>query len=524
MSLIEASAGWSWKRDLEADGQSFLTVVARPMPGGPIVAHHARAWAVLAFGLIITAAVVAYIRSSRWYAARMIRANQQVFDLAQTDALTGLANRRVFVERLDETFAACRRGGTPFAVLYLDLDHFKDINDTLGHPIGDALLRDVGARIRNATRADDVVARFGGDEFAILQRDADDSTMASALAGKIREVIGEPYLIEDNKVHVTASIGISRYTADDAGSDAMMIQSDLALYQAKQEWRNCVRFYNAALEREVQERVTIAEQLREAPGRNELELYYQPQVNLRTGEIIGMEALLRWNSPAHGQIPPAVFVAVAERCGQISALGQWALDAACRQFRAWQEETIAPGVLGVNISALHIKGSPALDSDFANSLETWAVAPRNIEIELTESVLMEITQQHNDRFERLRRLGVRIAIDDFGTGYSSLSYLANYPVHRVKIAQQLVFGVASESRSATIVRAAIRMAHELGIDVIAEGVENEAQAQFLLSAGCAYAQGYYFSKPVDAQCATELLRSGKIRSVRPVRPVRIAAA
>jgi EAL domain-containing protein (putative c-di-GMP-specific phosphodiesterase class I) len=226
-----------------------------------------------------------------------------------------------------------------------------------------------------------------------------------------------------------------------------------------------------------------------------------------------MEALLRWNHPTRGQIPPSVFIPIAERSGEIQPLGQWVLDAACRQVRLWQNAAIAPEIVGVNFSALQFKGSANVDRDVAASLEKWAVPPGKIEIELTESVLMDITQQHNQRLESLRRLGVRIAIDDFGTGYSSLSYLANYPINRIKIAQELVAGVETDRRSATVVRAAIRLAHELDIEVIAEGVETEGQEKFLLLAGCEHAQGYYFSWPVNAERASELLRAGSIKPI-----------
>ncbi|HUD89009.1 MAG TPA: GGDEF domain-containing phosphodiesterase, partial [Xanthobacteraceae bacterium] len=334
------------------------------------------------------------------------------------------------------------------------------------------------------------------------------------LAGKIGRLVAEPYLVEGNEVHISASIGVSRYTPGVAGPEAMMIQADLALYRAKEDGRNCFRFHSSDLDREVQERVIIADELRGALDRGELELHYQPQVELRSGRIAGLEALLRWNHPMRGPIPPAVFIPIAERTGQIQLLGEWVLDAACRQLRSWLNEGIAPALVGVNFSALHFKSSIDLDREVAASLDKWAIAPGMIEIELTESVLMDITQQHNDQFERLRRLGVRIAIDDFGTGYSSLSYLANYPINRVKIAQELVFGVDTDSRSASVVRAAVRLAHELGIEVIAEGVETEGQVVFLLSAGCEHAQGYYFSRPVDVERATALLRLGRVQPGR----------
>ena len=512
MSEASLGAGPHWSRDLVADGQPWMTMDVVPMPGGPLIAQHGRSWVVLAFGLILTGAVVIYIRTSRRYAFR-------VSELAQIDALTSLANRRAFIERLDAAFAACRRGANPFAILYFDLDHFKDVNDTLGHAIGDALLRQVASRITDATRKNDTVARFGGDEFAILQSDANDIAAAGALAAKVGQILAEPYFIEGNEVHISVSIGISRYAPDVPGPDAMMIQADLALYRAKEDGRNCYRFHSTDLDREMQNRVVIGEELRGALDRNELELHYQPQVELRSGRIVGLEALLRWNHPKRGWISPATFIPIAERTGQIQKLDQWVLDAACRQLRSWQDHGVAPALVGVNFSALHFKGSADLDRDVTECLGKWGIAPGMIEIELTESVLMDITQQHNERLERLRQLGVRIAIDDFGTGYSSLSYLANYPISRMKIAQELVFGVDTDSRSATVVRAAIRMAHELGIEIIAEGVETEGQAKFLLSAGCEHCQGFYFSRPVNAERATELLRAGRISPVRRSPPL-----
>jgi diguanylate cyclase (GGDEF)-like protein len=508
MSEASLAAGPHWSRDLIADRQPWMTMDVVPMPGGPLIAQHGRSWVVLAFGLILTGAVVIYIRTSRRHAFRISK-------LARIDALTSLANRRAFIERLGAAFAACRRGANPFAILYFDLDHFKDVNDTLGHPIGDELLRQVASRVTAATRENDIVARFGGDEFAILQSDADDIAAAGALAAKIGQILAEPYFIEGNEVHISGSIGISRYAPDVPGPDAMIIQADLALYRAKEDGRNCYRFHSTNLDREMQNRVVIGEELRRALDRNELELHYQPQVELRSGRIVGLEALLRWNHPKHGWIPPATFIPIAERTGQIQILDQWVLDAACRQLRSWQDQGVAPALVGVNFSALHFKSSADLDRDVAECLGKWGIAPAMIEIELTESVLMDITQQHNERLERLRQLGVRIAIDDFGTGYSSLTYLANYPISRMKIAQELVFGVDTDSRSATVVRAAIRMAHELGIEIIAEGVETQGQAKFLLSAGCEHGQGFYFSRPVNAERATELLRGGRISPVRP---------
>lgn len=251
--------------------------------------------------------------------------------------------------------------------------------------------------------------------------------------------------------------------------------------------------------------------LRQAVDRGELELYYQPQVELGSGRIVGLEALLRWNNARRGTVPPSVFIPIAERTGSILPIGQWTFDQACRQLRLWQDQRIAPAFVAVNCSALQFKALSELERTIADSLARWDISPQRMEIELTESVLMDVTQQQSGTLERLRELGLGIAIDDFGTGYSSLNYLTKYPVNRLKIAQELVFGVTTDSRNATVVRTAIRLAHELNIDFVAEGVENEAQMKFLIAAGCERAQGYYFSRPVDARHASELLRQGWIR-------------
>ena len=290
----------------------------------------------------------------------------------------------------------------------------------------------------------------------------------------------------------------------------MMIQADLALYRAKDDGRNCFRFHTGELDQQVHLRVTLAGELRVAIDGAELELYYQPLVDIVSGRIVGLEALVRWNHPTRGLIMPSIFIPIAERTGAIVPLGHWVFEEGCRQFKRWRDQGIAPELLAVNVSGIQFKRASDLALEIAASLARWDIEPDNIEVELTETVLMEITQKHGDMLERLRQLGVRIAIDDFGTGYSSLKYLTIYPINRLKIAQELVFRVTTDPRNATVVRAAIRLAKELGIEVIAEGVETEAQANFLLSAGCAYAQGYYFSRPVNAERATELLRCGKI--------------
>jgi diguanylate cyclase (GGDEF)-like protein len=447
----------------------------------------------------------------------------KAIERAQTDVLTGLANRRMFLDRVCVAFADARRNGTPFVVHSLDLDQFKDVNDTMGHPAGDWLLCQVADRLKACVRETDLVARFGGDEFAVLQTGANDpATDAGALAAKIGAVLAAPYEIEGATVNVTVSIGIARYQPELTSPEAIMIQADLALYRAKEDGRKCYCFHSPELDRQVRERVAITDDLRGAIGRSELELYYQPQVELATGHVLGLEALLRWKHPTRGLVSPTQFIPIAERSGSIIEIGKWVFEEACRQYHVWRTDGVAPNLLAVNFSATQFKAGADLEHDIAACLKRWAIAPECIEIELTESVLMHVSEQHGDILERMRRSGLHIALDDFGTGYSSLSYLTTYPVNRLKIAQQLVFGVTTERRSATVVRAAIRLARDLNIDLIAEGVENADQAKFLLSAGCRQAQGYHFGRPMDAASATEFLRQRFSTRVTEIRPMRIA--
>jgi len=504
----ELAAGPHWTGELKA-GDARWSLIVAPIAAGPLATHD-RAWLVFLIVALLDALVVSYLWAARRHADRLTVTNQKVSELAQKDALTGLANRRAFLDRLDLAFAASRRGADPFAVLCFDLDYFKDVNDTLGHPVGDALLREVARRLRGTVRSTDVVARFGGDEFAVLQADAASDTAAGILAAKIGATIAAPYSIDGNDVHVSASIGIARCTALTEGPQAIMMQADLALYRAKEDGRNCFRFHSPELDQATRDRVMIAEELRGARDRGELELYYQPQVELRSGRIVGFEALARWNHPIRGFIPPSTFIPIAERTGAILPFGSWTLDQACRQMHYWRAAGVAPPVLAVNLSALQFKAASDLERDVAASLRKWNVDPASIELELTETVLMQATEQYGDTLAGLRRLGVRLALDDFGTGYSSLDYLTKYPVNRLKVAQQLVFGVSSDARHATVVRTAIRLADELGIGCLAEGVETKVQADFLLAAGCEHAQGYYFSPPVTAEVATEMLRAGRI--------------
>jgi diguanylate cyclase (GGDEF)-like protein/PAS domain S-box-containing protein len=437
-------------------------------------------------------------------------AAEKIATLARTDSLTGLPNRAAFLERLNLEFARARRGGNQFAVHYLDLDHFKDVNDTLGHPIGDKLLRAVAERLTSCVRETDVVARFGGDEFAVLQDDIEDIINVETLAAKIGEVISAIYAIDGNQVHTTASIGIVPYGSDVIGVDAMMMKADLALYRAKNDGRNQFCFHVAELDEQTQEHMAIGEELRHAIKRGELELYYQPQVELTSGSIVGLEALIRWNHPKRGLMLPTAFIPIAETTGSIVPIGEWVIKDACQQIKIWSDLGIAPPIVAVNISGAQFKLTSQFDQVVAENIARYNISPARLELELTELVLVETTQRYGEAFKRLQQIGVRLAIDDYGTGYSSLDYLRSFYFSRLKIDRRFIYDVTTSADDATIVRATIGLAHELGIEVVAEGVETVGQRDFLIAAGCKIAQGYYLGKPVPAAAASELLR-GKLQ-------------
>ncbi len=441
-------------------------------------------------------------------------AELKIARLARTDSLTGLANRATFIERLRQIHAAAQRGAKPFAVIYLDLDHFKDINDTLGHPVGDTLLRSVAERLRDNVRQTDLAARFGGDEFAVLQTDVMDPAAAGNLAEKIRKALGEPYFLEGNELHVTASLGISVCTPETVGPEAMLSQADLALYRAKEEGRNQFRFHTEDLDRQVKERVALAEDLRKAFDREELELFYQPQVEPASGRIVGVEALVRWNHPVRGVLQPGEFIPIAERTGQILALGQWVLDRACRQLKRWRDEGIAPPLLAVNVALGELRHGQEFVRRITETLAKWEVAPNELELDVTELILAEATFAQNDALDQLRRLGVQLAIDDFGTQYSSLDYLRSYRISRLKIAQSFLGTAASGDPVAiAMVRAMMGIARELGVEIIAQGIETKEQRDFLVrSDATAKAQGYYFGRPMAAGLAEEVLRRGRLEA------------
>lgn len=462
-------------------------------------------------------------RGSDWSAVAIIRditarklAEGQLIRMARFDLLTGLANRSAFVEELQQAIALTHRGSKNFAVLYLDLDHFKDVNDTLGHPIGDRLLQLLAQRFRKIVRASDTVARFGGDEFALIATDVVEPEDAAALAEKVLKSISEPFSIQGNEIRIGASIGISVHGADSPDAEALLSHADVALYRAKSDGRGSYKFFTESMDAEVRDRVRLGAELRNAITFHQLFLVYQPQIDVDSGKIIGLEALVRWRHPKEGMVSPTEFIPVAEKTGLIVSLGHWVLSAACRQMKEWLDAGIAPPLIAVNVSAIQLRRRPELEREIAEILADTGLPPSLLELELTESVFMDAPRERGDLLLRLRKAGLRIAIDDFGTGYSSLEYLSRFPVDRIKIAQTFMHGLAPGSPNAKIVKAAISLAHDLGLDVIVEGVETAEQLELVRSWSGKKVQGFYYYKPLAAEEAAAALRSRSALAQKPV--------
>jgi len=435
-------------------------------------------------------------------------AMQQIDFLAHHDALTRLPNRTLFHDRLSHGLDRAQREDRPLALLYLDLDRFKNVNDTLGHPVGDELLQEVARRMTGAIRAGDTLARLGGDEFVLLLEDDASAQQAAVVARKMLELFAAPICIAHHKLMLTASIGISLYPGDGEDADTLLKHADRAMYEAKSRGRNTYQFFEPALTAGVLERLVMENALREALARKELLLHYQPQVDLATGSICAAEALLRWNSTELGGVSPAAFIPVAEETGLIIAIGEWVLRTACVQNKAWQDAGFPPIRVAVNVSALQVLAG-TLPAIAAEALRDSGLEPRYLELELTESVMIREVETTLNQVVQLKRLGVTISLDDFGTGYSSLGYLSRFPLDRLKIDQAFVRDITTEPRNAAIARATIALAQGLGMIVIAEGVESEGQLRYLHSIGCEEMQGYLFSRPVPPEELAAMVGQGK---------------
>ncbi len=438
------------------------------------------------------------------------KVDAQIMYAAQHDVLTGLLNRTTFAKALDLAIARAGRTGKKCAVLCLDLDHFKDINDTRGHLVGDRILQLVAKRLKGSSRVFEVVARFGGDEFAILLEDVGAPSEVSALADRLIASISMPFSIDGNDLHVGVSIGVAIYGEEARTAEALLSQGDIALYRAKDEGQRSCQFFTRAMNEEVRSRVRLTDELRVAIAAGQLFLVYQPQVKANDGRIVGAEALVRWQHPRRGILSPAEFLAVAEGSGLIGPLGEWVLREACRQGRSWIDAGLEFGTIAVNLSTAQFKTPLELERSVFAALADTGFAPSMLELEITETVLINLTPQHEEVIRRLRSAGVRFSLDDFGTGYSSLNYLRRFSVDRIKIAREFVADLTTSREAAAIVKLVLGLSHDCASEVIAEGVETPEQLRLLMEWGCSEVQGFYFAAPMRAEAISPLLRAGTI--------------
>jgi diguanylate cyclase (GGDEF)-like protein/PAS domain S-box-containing protein len=431
------------------------------------------------------------------------RQDETIRHMAFHDALTGLGNRRLLEESLDRALVRASREGDRVAVMFLDLDRFKIVNDSLGHRFGDALLRQVSNRLVDAAGGLGLIARQGGDEFVLLLDGATEE-VARSVAEDILDALQSPFYVEHQEIFITPSIGVSVFPDHGADAQALLKSADYAMYQAKQNGRNGYQVFHARLQSKAEKRLEVENHLRRALERKELSLHYQPQVHTATRRVIGVEALLRWQHTSWGPISPAQFIPIAEETGLILPIGDWVLHEACRQAKAWLEDGLPEMTLSVNISARQLQ-QPDFVSTVQAALLATGLPPRLLELELTESLTMDRASS-SEAIRRLKGLGIGIAIDDFGTGYSSLHYLKHLSINRLKIDQSFVRDLLIDQNDQDIVKAIITMSHSLGIEVIAEGVEMPEQARFLEHHGCDQVQGYLFSRPLPAEAVPAFLR------------------
>jgi diguanylate cyclase (GGDEF)-like protein len=427
------------------------------------------------------------------------QAEARIAFMARHDALTKLPNRVLLAERIDHAMAELVRG-SGFAVLCLDLDHFKGVNDTLGHPVGDVLLKAVAERLRQCVADDDTVARLGGDEFAIIRVGVQRPEEVNELADKLVDALAAPYELDGNQIIVSTSIGIALAPDDGTSPDQLLKNADMAMYRAKADGRGTHRFFEPEMDARLQARRALELDLRRAIAQGELELHYQPLINIKSETITGFEALLRWNHSERGVVSPAEFIPLAEETGLIVPLGEWVLRTACREASTWPEQI----KIAVNLSAMQFKNRRLVEV-IMNALATANLSPHRLELEITESVLLQDDDATLAMLHQMRGLGVRISMDDFGTGYSSLSYLRKFPFDKIKIDQSFIRDLSKGDDSIAIVRAVASLAASLNISTVAEGVETADQLEIARAEGCTEVQGYFFSRPVPALRARELL-------------------
>jgi diguanylate cyclase (GGDEF)-like protein/PAS domain S-box-containing protein len=436
------------------------------------------------------------------YAARTMA--QQMTHLAEHDSLTGLPNRLLLSDRVGQSVKLAQRNLCQVALLFLDLDGFKHINDSLGHAIGDKLLQSIATRLTDCLRAPDTISRLGGDEFVVLLPEVRQPEDAAMTATRLLQTLAEGHSIGGHDLHMTTSIGVSVYPEDGLDAETLIKNADTAMYQAKENGHQSYQFFRPAMNARAVERQSIEEDLRRALKRQEFTLHYQPKINVATAAITGVEALIRWTHPTRGSVPPVQFIPVAEDCGLILPIGAWVIHQACAQAQAWMDAGMPVITMAVNVSALQFQNEKFLEELFA-ILDDTGLDPRYLELELTESALMKHAELAASILSTLRAVGVRVTVDDFGTGYSSLSYLRKFPLDALKIDQSFVRQIATIPDETAIVRAMINMGRSLNLRVIAEGVETQDQLDFLKIHQCDEAQGYFFSPPIPSQQFARLI-------------------
>nr|WP_272905796.1 GGDEF and EAL domain-containing protein [Pseudomonas petrae] len=433
------------------------------------------------------------------------RFEQELRRQAMHDSLTGLPNRALLMDRIEQAIKLAQRCDHSLTLLFLDLDRFKLVNDSLGHAAGDELLRVVTRRIGRLLRSGDTFARLGGDEFVLLLRSPMPANALADLTNRLSRVVAKPVRVADREVSVTCSLGYSVYPQDGEDATTLLKRADAAMYGAKEEGGNRVRCYTLDLISHAGERLEVETQLKQALQRGEFLLHYQPQIEIASGRIVGVEALVRWQHPTRGLVPPMEFIPIAEELGLIEQIGEWVLRTACAQAAAWQRSGLPAMRMAINVSARQFH-NPALESVVAQVLAEHGLAPEQLELEITESLSMKNPEESIRILASFKALGISIAIDDFGTGYSNLAYLCQFPVRRIKLDRAFVHALGSPSSSHVIVEAIVAMAHKLDLLVVAEGVETVEQRNQLLCYGCDELQGYWFSRPVDADTCGGLLQ------------------
>jgi diguanylate cyclase (GGDEF)-like protein len=443
---------------------------------------------------------------------RRFRAEDEIKHLAFYDPLTGLPNRRLLIDRLHQAFASSARSGREGALLFIDLDNFKEINDTLGHDIGDLLLQHTAQRLESCMREGDTVARLGGDEFVVMledlsKRPIEAATQTEAVGEKILATLGQPYQLAAHVCHSTPSIGATLFSDHNDPEEELLKRADIAMYQAKQAGRNTMRFFNPIMQDTINARASLVTELHKALENHQFHLYYQIQVD-SSNRPLGAEALLRWLHPERGLISPTQFIPLAEEIGLILPIGLWVLDTACTQLKAWEQDALTRDlILAINVSARQFHQANFV-TQVQVAVQRHAINPKRLKLELTESMLLENIEDTIVTMNTLKEIGVRFSLDDFGIGYSSLQYLKRLPLDQLKIDQSFVRDIATDSSDRAIVRTIIAMAQILNLDVIAEGVETEEQRQLLMGNGCTHYQGYLFGKPVPIEQFEALLTQG----------------